>query len=98
MEYVQFANSKTYQVKNTPPMWQVGLASGKEVIKIPSGAVISSDGSIDMKGGTPGVTNGIFSCNLQGNDAKCTHEQESNPLFNLAGSSKLVPGRSFPRA
>ena len=78
MDYVQFANSMTYQVKNTPPMWQVGLASGKEVIKIPSGAVISSDGSIDMKGGTPGVTNGIFSCNLQGNDAKCTPEQESN--------------------
>jgi len=66
MEYVQFADGMPYQVKNTPPMCQVGLASGKEIIKISSGAVISSDGSIDMKGGTPDVTNGVFSCNLQG--------------------------------
>jgi hypothetical protein len=78
MEYVQFADGMTYQVKNTPPMCQVGLASGKEIIKISSGAVISSDGSIDMKGGMPDVTNGVFSCNLQGDDAKCTPEQESN--------------------
>jgi hypothetical protein len=74
MDYVQFADGTTYQVKNAPPGWQVGLASGKDLIKIPPGTVISSDGSIDMKGEKPDV----FGRNLQGDDAKRTPQQESN--------------------
>ena len=78
MDYVQFADGTTYQVKNAPPGWQVGLASGKDLIKIPYGAVISSGGSIDMRGEKPDVTNGVFGRNLQGDDAKRNAEQESN--------------------
>ena len=79
MDFVQFADGTTYQVKNAPPGWQVGLASGKDLIKIPPSAIISSDGSIDMKGEKPYVTKGVFGRNLlQGEDAKRTPEQESN--------------------
>ena len=79
MDYVQFSDGTTYQVKNAPPGWQVGLASGKDLIKIPPSAIISSDGSIDMKGEKPYVTKGVFGRNLlQGEDAKRTPEQESN--------------------
>ena len=77
MDYVQFADGTTYQVENAPPGWQVGLVSGKDLIKIPPNAVISSDGSIDMNGEKPYVTNGGRNL-LQGEDAKRTPEQESN--------------------
>ena len=91
MDYVQFADGTTYQVKNAPTGWQGGLASGKDLIKIPSGAVISSDGSIDMRGEKPDVLNGVFGRNLQGDDAKRTPEQESN-LAAFQSGRKLQTG------
>ena len=68
VDYVRFHDGTSYHVKNAPSGWQDGLASGKDRVNIPPGAVISSDGSIDVRGKRPDVMNRAFSRNLNGHD------------------------------
>jgi hypothetical protein len=86
VDYVRFPDGTSYKVKNAPIGWQKGLASGKDLIKFPPGSVISSDGSIDVRGKKPAVANGILIRNLKGDDGveKRAPKQERN----LAAASR----------
>jgi hypothetical protein len=47
---IQLPDGTIYEVKNAQAGWASSLKSGKYSVQIPSGSVISSDGTIDMKG------------------------------------------------
>ena len=47
---IELSDGTIYEVKNAQAGWASGLKSGKYSVQIPSGSVISSDGTIDMKG------------------------------------------------
>lgn len=76
-----------YEVKNAPAGWANNLKSGKYKVEIPPGAVISSDGTIDIKGkklissAVAEKINGLFDRNLgEADDASSnrTPEQSRN--------------------
>ena len=80
-----------YEIKNAKQGWEDGMKSGRDIIAIPKGALMKSDGSIDVQGKQPmkwsggskpqkNVGNGLF----QGtrNLTERTPEQEHN-LANL---------------
>ena len=66
---IQLPDGTIYEVKNAQAGWASKLVSGTDAIRIPPGALISSDGSIDMKGNkptvVPGIGNGLFQRFLQ---------------------------------
>jgi hypothetical protein len=47
---IQLPDGTIYEVKNAQAGWASSLKSGKYSVQIPPGAVVSSDGTIDMKG------------------------------------------------
>jgi len=70
---IQLPDGTIYEVKNAQAGWAANLVSGTDSVHIPPGAVISSDGTIDMKGQkpttVPGNGKGLFGRNLQEDSA-----------------------------
>lgn len=56
---IQLLDGTIYEVKNAQAGWAVNLVSGTDNVHIPPGAVISSDGTIDMKGQKPTMVPGV---------------------------------------
>ena len=50
---IQLIDGTIYEVKNAQAGWASNLSSGDDIVRIPPGAIISSDGTIDMKGQKP---------------------------------------------
>jgi len=70
---IHLPDGTIYEVKNAQAGWAANLVSGTDSIRIPPGAVFSSDGAIDMKGQKPTVVpgngKGLFGRNLQEDSA-----------------------------
>ncbi|KAL3760779.1 hypothetical protein ACHAWU_007845 [Discostella pseudostelligera] len=102
---IQLPDGTTYEVKNAQAGWASKLKSGKFNVHIPPGAVVSSDGTIDIKGmkldaseifgNRGGNGNGLFDRNLlEVDDAAITErtpEQQRN-LAALQSSRALQSG------
>jgi hypothetical protein len=84
---IQLPDGTIYEVKNAQAGWANNLKSGKFSVHIPPGAVVSSDGTIDIKGmkldasqifgNRGGKGNGLFDRSLDANIER-TPEQQRN--------------------
>jgi hypothetical protein len=101
---IQLPDGTIYEVKNAQAGWASSLKSGKYSVQIPSGSVISSDGTIDMKGKKLNPTaifgnrnnsgGGLFDRSLQEGDATSSQrapEQQRN-LAALQSTRALQTG------
>ncbi len=50
---IQLLDGTIYEVKKAQAGWASNLISGDDIVRIPPGAIISSDGTMDMKGQKP---------------------------------------------
>jgi hypothetical protein len=69
---IQLSDGTVYEVKNARPGWANGLKSGDNLVHIPRGVVLSSNGTIDMMGQalipSEAVGQGLFNRNLEEED------------------------------
>lgn len=88
---IQLPDGTIYEVKNAQAGWASSLKSGKYSVQIPPGAVVSSDGTIDMKGkklnptaifgnrGSNSGAGGLFDRSLQEEEEDTADDQARTP-------------------